>query len=85
MEAITYSEARNNLASMMDRTTEDHETIIITRRGGESAVLMSLDDYNSWKETEHLLSSPVNAKRLLDAIENAKAGTNLVQKALIEE
>lgn len=85
MDAVTYSEARNNLASMMDRTTEDHETIIITRRSGESAVLMSLEDYNSWKETEHLLSSPANAKRLLDAIESAKAGTNLVQKELIEE
>ncbi|CAA6813081.1 MAG: YefM protein (antitoxin to YoeB) [uncultured Thiotrichaceae bacterium] len=85
MKAVTYSEARNNLASMMDRTTQDRETIIITRRGGESAVLMSLEDYNSWKETEHLLSSPTNAKRLLDAIENAKGTNHIVQKELIEE
>lgn len=85
MQAVTYSEARNNLASMMDKTIEDRETIIITRRGGESSVLMSLDDFNSWKETEHLLSSPANAKRLLQAIENIKAGKGLIQKNLIEE
>ncbi len=85
MQAVTYSEARNNLASMMDKTIEDRETIIITRRGGESSVLMSLDDYNSWKETEHLLSSPANAKRLLDSIANVKAGKALLEKDLIEE
>ena len=85
MQAVTYSEARNNLASMMDKTIEDRETIIITRRGGESSVLMSLDDFNSWKETEHLLGSPANAKRLLQAIENIKAGKGLIQKNLIEE
>ena len=85
MQAVTYSEARNNLASMMDKTIEDRETIIITRRGGESSVLMSLDDYNSWKETEHLLSSPANAKRLSDSIANVKAGKALLEKDLIEE
>ena len=85
MQAVTYSEARNNLASMMDKTIEDRETIIITRRGGDSSVLMSLDDYNSWKETEHLLNSPANAKRLLDSIENVKAGKALLEKDLIEE
>jgi len=84
MQAVTYSDARNNLASMMDKTINDREAIIITRRGGDSSVLMSLDDFNSWKETEHLLSSPANAKRLLQAIENVKVGKNLQQKELIE-
>lgn len=84
MQAVTYSEARNNLASMLDRAVDDHEPIIITRKHGRNAVLMSLEDFNAWKETEHLLKSPANAKRLLQSLENARKGENLTHKELSE-
>ena len=68
MDAITYSCARANLASTMDRVCNDHEALIITRNGEQSVVMLSLEDYNALEETAYLLRSPVNARRLLAAI-----------------
>ncbi len=84
MQAVTYSEARNNLAAMLDKAVDDHEHIIITRKSGKNAVLMSLEDFNAWQETEYLLSSPANAKRLLQSLENVRKGKGLVNQELIE-
>jgi antitoxin YefM len=56
---------------------EDHETLIVHRPGGKSVVMMSLDEYNSQKETEYLLSSPKNAERLLNSIKNIEEGKTI--------
>jgi antitoxin YefM len=55
MQAITYSEARNNLATHLDRVVMDSDITIITRQKSEPAVLMSLKDYENLMETLHLL------------------------------
>jgi antitoxin YefM len=68
MDAITYSTARANLARTMDRVCEDHAPIIITRNGGQSVVMVSLDDYQALEETAYLLRNPANARRLLSAV-----------------
>lgn len=68
MDAITYTAARANLASTMDRVCADHEPLIITRNGQQSVVMLSLEDYQSLEETAYLLRSPENAKRLLSAV-----------------
>jgi antitoxin YefM len=68
MDAITYTTARANLASTMDRVCQDHERLIITRRGQPSVVMISLEDYKALEETASLLRSPANAKRLLSAV-----------------
>lgn len=67
MDAITYSAARANLASTMNRVCNDHEALIITRNGEQSVVMLSLEDFQSLEETAYLLRSPANAKRLLSA------------------
>lgn len=69
MDTITYSTARANLASSMDRVCNDHEPLIITRNGEQSVVMLSLEDFKSLEETAYLLRSPANAKRLLCAVE----------------
>jgi len=74
MDAITYSAARANLASTMDRVCNDHEPIIITRTGEGSVVMLSLEDFQSLEETAQLLRSPRNARRLLAAIEQLERG-----------
>jgi antitoxin YefM len=69
MRTTSYSNFRRNLAATLDSVIEDHAPVIITRdRGKPAAVLMSLEDFASYEETRHLLQSPANAKRLLDAI-----------------
>jgi antitoxin YefM len=74
MDAITYSAARANLASTMDRVCNDHEPVIITRNGEQSVVMLSLEDYKALEETAYLLRSPLNARRLLSAVEQLQAG-----------
>jgi len=85
MQAVTYSDARNSFATILDRAIDDHEKIIITRKNGRSAVLMSLEDFNAWQETDYLLRTPANAKRLLKSLENARKGSGLVEKELVTE
>lgn len=74
MKTVNYTELRNKLKLNLDKVCEDHETLIIHRPGGKSVVLMSLDEYNSLQETDYLLSTEKNKKRLLNALENVKEG-----------
>lgn len=68
----------------MDGVAADHEPVLITRGGGKPpAVMMSLEDFVSYEETRHLLRSPENAKRLLEAIQSLDAG-NGTERALDE-
>ena len=67
MEIISYTAARAKLAKTMDRVNEDHAPVLITRQRGKPVVLMSLDEYNAMAETDYLLRSPANAKRLHEA------------------
>lgn len=80
MDAITYTTARANLASTMDRVCNDHEPLIITRGGDQSVVMLSLEDFKSLEETSYLLRSPSNAKRLLAAIEQLSTGRGIEKK-----
>ena len=68
LDAISYSEARKNLATLMDSVCDDSDIVVITRRKARPVVLMSLDEYNSIQETAYLLRSPANAERLLESI-----------------
>ncbi len=83
MKTVNYSELRNKLKSNLDMVCEDQETLIIHRPGGKSVVMISLDEYNSQKETEYLLSSPKNAEHLLKSIKEIEAGNTKVH-TLIE-
>jgi antitoxin YefM len=74
VDAITYSAARANLASTMNRVCNDHEALIITRNGEQSVVMLSLEDFQALEETAYLLRSPANAKRLLSTIAQLNAG-----------
>jgi len=74
MTAITYTAAREKLASTMDRVCVDHDPVIITRNRDQAVVMLSLDDYESLQETAYLLRSPANAKRLLASIESLNSG-----------
>lgn len=68
---FTYTNARENLASLLDRVTKDREVVIIQRRGSEDVAMISADELASLTETAYLLRSPQNAERLLSALGRA--------------
>ena len=74
MKAITYTAAREGLASTMDKVCRDRSPVIITRNRNQSVVMLSLADYEQLEETSYLLRSPTNARRLLSAIGSLERG-----------
>ncbi len=83
MNAVNYTDLRQNLKSHMDSVYQDHEPLIVTRKDNQNVVLISLDDYNSLTETQYLLSSQNNANRLLRSLSDARNGKTL-HKDIIE-
>jgi antitoxin YefM len=71
----TYTEARNNLASLLDQVVDDKEVIVIKRRDRGNVALIAESELSSLLETAYLLRSPKNAARLLSALERSKART----------
>jgi len=74
MRVITFSEARNKLKQIIDRVVVDADVAVISRRDAPDAVVMSLDTYNSWMETVHLLKTPANAAHLEKSIQQLRKG-----------
>jgi len=74
MSSVTYTEARENLASIWDKTVASREPVVISRRGTESVVMLPLEEWEGLNETAHLLRSPANARRLLAALLRAEKG-----------
>lgn len=74
-KTISYSQSRAHYAATLDAVTNDREEVIVTRAGKDPVVMVALDEYESLKETAHLLRSPANARRLLGAIARLEQGT----------
>lgn len=83
MTAMTYTAARETLASTMDRVCQDHDPVIITRNRDQAVVMISLEDYESLQETAYLLRSPANAKRLIAAIDDLNKG-KVIKKSVAD-
>jgi antitoxin YefM len=71
--AMTASEARKNLFPLIEQVNNDRRPVEITSKRGD-AVLMSRADYDALEETAYLLRAPANARRLLESLEQARAG-----------
>lgn len=82
MKTVSYTALRGDLAKAMESVNEDREPIVITRRRGAPAVLLSLADYESLEETAYLLRSPANAAHLRRGIAQVKAGKTRRRKLL---
>ncbi len=70
----TYSQAREQFKSLLDRAVDDRDVVIVRRRSGGDVAMIAADELSSLMETAHLLRSPANAERLLTSLARARGG-----------
>jgi antitoxin YefM len=68
MKTLSYSEARESLASVIEEVISTREEVVIQRRGYEAVAVIPANELSGLMETAHLMRSPKNAKRLLEAL-----------------
>ena len=85
MHVFTYTDARNNLKSVLDKVIDDAEVAMITRKDGGHTVVMGQDHYDSLMETLHLLSSPNNAIRLNESVAQLRSSQTLTKELIDDE
>ena len=74
MEVLNYTEFRKDLKSSLDKVSNDEEVIVVSRGKDKNVVVISLNEYNSLKETMYLLGSEKNRIRLQESIDEMKRG-----------
>lgn len=74
MKITSTSKFRKDIKRYVDEVDQDQEPLVITRSDNVSVVVLPLITYNSYAETDYLLRSPANAKRLRRSLEQARAG-----------
>ncbi|MFM7631063.1 MAG: type II toxin-antitoxin system Phd/YefM family antitoxin [Alphaproteobacteria bacterium] len=74
METQTSTTLRQNLSKTLDAVCQSHEPFLITRPDGDPVVMMSLQDFNGWQETLHLLKNPKNADFLYQSLRQVESG-----------
>ena len=85
MKTMSYTESRARYAEVLDAVVNDREEVVITRAGHEPVVIVSLDDFESLRETAYLMRSPANARRLLDAMERLESGSGQAHELLADD
>ena len=85
MNAITYTDLRQNLKTYMDNVIQNSDPLIITRKNNENVVLISVAEYNSLLETNYLLSNKTNAEHLKKSIVQHRAGKVKARKLYGDE
>lgn len=76
MKTISVSEAKMKLSALLDSIGVSDEEVLITRNGRPAAVLVSPDEFESWRETLSICSDGElmgEIKKGVDALRNKKA------------
>lgn len=74
MRTTNYSDLRSNLKNYLDGVVRDSEPLIVHRSGNESVVVISLDEYNSIRETEYIMKSDAMMDSIRKGDEEIKKG-----------
>lgn len=76
MLVVNYSTIRENLKSYCDRVTDDHETVIVTRKDEKNVVLISLEE---WNELQRIVRNAEYLGKLDRAYAELSSGKGIVK------
>lgn len=79
MKTTSYTDLKANLKSYIDAVIDNYDTVVVNHGNGKGVVMISLDEYNSLKETEYLMSSPDTMKAIHKGEEDIKNGNSISQ------
>jgi antitoxin YefM len=74
MQTISYTDARNQLAGLMEMASRDREPITITRNGAGKVVLLAIEEYEAIEATLHLHSTRANARQIEQSLADYAEG-----------
>ena len=76
MKTLSLSEAKMKLSALLNSIGVTDEDVVITKNGRPAAVLVSPEEFESWRETLTVLSDDeliAEIKKGLDALKKKKA------------
>jgi antitoxin YefM len=74
MQTVSLTDAKHDLERAVARVLANAEPTIVNTPTGESVVVIPLDDFEAWQETNYLLRTPANAEHLRKSIAEVDAG-----------
>ena len=76
---VSATEFRQNLARYLDHVRDSRAPLVVTRQGEEGVVVLAEGEWASIQETLHVLSTPANARRLMESIAELEAGRGIIR------
>lgn len=73
MKTLSLSEAKMKLSGLIDSVGKTEEEVMITKNGRPAAILVSPDEFESWRETTAIRAD-------VDLVEEIKSGLTALKK-----
>ncbi len=72
MLAVNYSTIREQLKNYCDKVTDEHETVIVTRKGEKNVVLISLEEWNALQKAAKNAEYLAKIDRAIEQLSDGK-------------
>lgn len=80
MSAIAFSQFRKHLTEFVDEVSDSGEPLTVTRADGRDFVMLSAREFDSMRETMHLMSTAANSADLLSSIHELETGQGVERR-----
>jgi prevent-host-death family protein len=73
-KTLSLNQARSRFSSLVDKADRLSERFIVTKNGTPKAVVLGIEEFESWVETLELFANPKAVKSLEQGLKEAKTG-----------